>query len=57
MIEKEVLEILKDLVLFLKTSLDLNNEIFIDNLENFSDEDNDKDLLLETDEIVENIKE
>ncbi|CAG8812843.1 6754_t:CDS:1, partial [Racocetra fulgida] len=46
-----------DLVLFLETSLDLNDEIFIDDLENFPDEDNDEDLLVETNETLENINE
>ncbi|CAG8476096.1 24403_t:CDS:2, partial [Gigaspora rosea] len=44
------------LVLFLEENLDLNDEIFVDDLEKFPDiEDNDEDLLLETDEILENI--
>ncbi|CAG8698507.1 15929_t:CDS:1, partial [Dentiscutata heterogama] len=48
----------KNLVLFLENNLDLNNEIFIDDLENFPDEDdNNENLLLETNEILENINE
>ncbi|CAG8529108.1 8222_t:CDS:2 [Cetraspora pellucida] len=50
-----------DLVLFLETSLDLNDEIFIDDLEKFPDNDDDENLLLneileniETDEVLEN---
>ncbi|CAG8781636.1 8036_t:CDS:1, partial [Cetraspora pellucida] len=46
----------ENLVLFLEENLDLNDEIFIDNLENFPDiEDNDEDSLLETNEILENM--
>ncbi|CAG8838970.1 19877_t:CDS:1, partial [Racocetra persica] len=39
------------------TSLDLNDNIFIDNLEKFPDEDDDKNLLLEPNESLENINE
>ncbi|CAG8832937.1 22199_t:CDS:2, partial [Cetraspora pellucida] len=47
----------ENLVLFLEENLDLNNEIFIDDLENFPDiEDNDEDSLLETNEVLENIE-
>ncbi|CAG8842003.1 28208_t:CDS:1, partial [Racocetra persica] len=37
--------------------LDLNDEIFINDLENSSNKDNDENLLLETNEILENINE
>jgi predicted HAD superfamily hydrolase len=47
----------ENLVLFLEENLDLNDEIFIDDLENFPDiEDNDEDSLLETNEVLENIE-
>lgn len=47
-----------DLVLFLETSLDLNDEIFIDDLEQFPDDDDENDdLLIETNKIIENIDE
>ncbi|CAG8836634.1 21820_t:CDS:1, partial [Cetraspora pellucida] len=36
--------------------LDLEDKIFIDNLEKFSDKKNDENLLLEINETVENIK-
>ncbi|KAF0552268.1 zinc finger bed domain-containing protein 1-like [Gigaspora margarita] len=57
--DNETNTITKDnLVLFLETSLDLNDEIFIDNLEQFPDNDNENDdLLLETNKIIENIDE
>ena len=43
---------------FLEENLDLNDEIFVDDLENFPDIDNNnEDILLETDEILENINE
>ncbi|CAG8678617.1 15120_t:CDS:1, partial [Cetraspora pellucida] len=45
-----------NLVLFLETNLDLEDEIFIDDLEKFSNDKNDKNLLLEINEIVENIE-
>ncbi|CAG8724699.1 12942_t:CDS:1, partial [Cetraspora pellucida] len=46
----------ENLVLFLEKNLDLNNEIFINDLENFSDiKDNDEDSLLETNKIIENM--
>jgi hypothetical protein len=47
-----------DLVLFLETSLDLEDEIFIDDLEKFPDEeDNDEDLLIEINENLDTINE
>ncbi|CAG8810627.1 20890_t:CDS:1, partial [Dentiscutata erythropus] len=46
----------ENLVLFLENNLDLNNEIFIDDLENFPDKKHNKEnLLLETNKILENI--
>ncbi|RIB16740.1 hypothetical protein C2G38_2189086 [Gigaspora rosea] len=45
-----------DLVLFLETSLDLDDKTFIDDLEKFPNEDNYENLLLETNEILENIE-
>ncbi|CAG8522232.1 17002_t:CDS:2 [Cetraspora pellucida] len=48
----------ENLVLFLEKNLALNDKIFIDDLDNFPDiEDNDEDLLLETNKILENIVE
>ncbi|CAG8781682.1 3006_t:CDS:2, partial [Cetraspora pellucida] len=46
----------KNLVLFLEENLDLNDKIFINDLENFPDiEDNNEDLLLENNEIIKNM--
>ncbi|CAG8821667.1 22203_t:CDS:1, partial [Cetraspora pellucida] len=45
-----------DLVLFLKTNLNLEDEIFINDLEKFPDKENNENLLLEINETIENIK-
>ncbi|CAG8446239.1 5543_t:CDS:1 [Cetraspora pellucida] len=46
----------ENLILFLEKNLDLNNKIFINDLENFLDkEDNNKDLLLNSKESLKNI--
>ncbi|CAG8825672.1 16710_t:CDS:1 [Cetraspora pellucida] len=45
----------ENLILFLEENLDLNNEIFIDDLENFTNEENNEDLLLNSNKILEYI--
>ncbi|CAG8517894.1 14364_t:CDS:1 [Cetraspora pellucida] len=47
----------ENFVLFLEENLDLNDEIFIDDLENFPNEEDNEDLLLNSNEILENINE